>query len=157
MLLKFKSLAVIMSAVLTLALVFQTAEARSTGNVPAKEASLIAHLAKEANQPDYHSAGDVYLSVTIGKTAYIAELKSGRVISQSKAENASGGFSGAYAEVSLNLLDKNKQETSQGAGQILKLTGNKWKRVALSEGDYQCKDVKSIPKATLKALKVECN
>ena len=62
-----------------------------------------------------------------------------------------------FVEVSLNLLNKNKEETAQGAGQILKLSGGKWKRVTLSEGDYQCADVKKIPKLVLKALKVECN
>lgn len=135
-----------------LTLSFQTASAQTK-----KEPTLISHLVKEANQPGYHTADDKYLRVTIGNIDYIAELKSGKVISQSKAEYASGGFSGAYAEVSLNLLNKSKQETAQGAGQILKLTGSNWKRVALSEGDYQCADVKSVPKATLKALKVECN
>lgn len=131
---------------------FQTANAQS-----AKENSLVAYLVKEANQPNYHSAGDKYLRVTIGKTDYVAELKSGKVVSQKKAENSSGGFSGAYAEVQIYLLNAKKEETSQGVGQILKLTGNKWKRIALNETDYQCADVKSIPKAILKALKVECN
>lgn len=131
---------------------FQSAQAQTV-----KESSLISHLVKEANQPDSHSAGDVYLMVTIGKTEYTAELKSGKVVSKKTAENASGGFSGAYAEVQVYLLNKQKNVTSQGAGQILKLTGNKWKRIALNETDYQCADVKSIPKAALKALKVECN
>jgi DNA-directed RNA polymerase specialized sigma54-like protein len=134
--------------------VFQTAEAQK---LSAKETSLISHLVKEANQPGYHSADDKYLRVTIGKSSYIAELKSGKVIEQIRAANSSGGFSGTYAEVQVNLLNKNKQETAQGAGQILKLTGSKWKRIALNETDYQCADVKSVPKATLKALKVECN
>ena len=125
--------------------------------ISGKETSLIMHLVKEANQPGYHTADDKYLRVTIGNTDYIAELKSGNVIEQNRAGNRSGGFSGAYAEVSLNLLNKNKQETAQGASQILKLTESSWKRIALSEGDYQCADVKSIPKAALKALKVECN
>ncbi len=137
--------------------VFQTAEAQTTKKIPAKEASLIAHLVKEANAPDSHSAADVYLSITIGKTEYIAELESGKVVSQRNAEYASGGFSGAYAEISLKLLDKSKRETSQGASQILNLSGKSWQRIALSEGDYQCGDVKSVPKSVLKALKVECN
>ena len=148
---KFNFLAIIAGLVFTMTL-FQMANAQT-----AKESSLIAHLVKEANQPDSHSAGDVYLSVTIGKTKYVAELKSGKVVSQSKAQYASGGFSGVFVEVSLNLLNKNKEETAQGAGQILKLSGGKWKRVALSEGDYQCADVKTVPKSVLKALKVECN
>jgi hypothetical protein len=149
---KLKFLGMIAGLFMMLTLGFQTAEAQT-----AKESSLIAHLVKEANAPDAHSAGDVYLLVTIGKTAYTAELKSGKVVGQNKAKNPSGGFSGAYAEVSVNLLDKSKQETAQGAGQVLKLSGGKWKRVALSEGDYQCADVKGIPKSVLKALKVECN
>ena len=148
---KTKILTIIAGLILTLTL-FQAAQAQT-----AKESSLIAYLVKEANQPDYHSAGDVYLTVTIGKTAYIAELKSGKVVSQKKAANPSGGLSGAYAEVQVNLMNKSKEETAQGAGQILKLTGSKWKRIALNESDYQCSDVKSVPKATLKALKVECN
>ena len=148
---KFNFLTIIAGLVFTLTL-FQTANAQT-----AKESSLIAHLVKEANQPDSHSAGDVYLSVTIGKTKYVAELKSGKVVNQSKAQYAGGGFSGVFVEVSLNLLNKNKEETAQGAGQILKLSGGKWKRVALSEGDYQCADVKTVPKSVLKALKVECN
>ena len=148
---KSKNLTIIAGLIFTLTL-FQAAQAQT-----AKESSLIAYLVKEANQPDYHSAGDVYLTVTIGKTAYIAELKSGKVVSQKKAANPSGGFSGVYAEVQVNLMNKSKEETAQGAGQILKLTGSKWKRIALNESDYQCSDVKSVPKATLKALKVECN
>jgi len=151
---KYRFLTLTAGLVFTLTLAFQTIAAQI---VPAKDAALIAHLVKESNQPGSHTADDVYLSVTIGKTKYVAALKSGKVVSQSKAEYASGGFSGAYAEVQVNLLDKSKAETSQGAGQILKLTGNKWKRIALNETDYQCADVKTIPKATLKALKVECN
>lgn len=147
---KTKILTIIAGLIFTLA-VFQAAKAQT-----AKESSLIAHLVKEANQPDYHSASNVYLMVAIGKTEYIAELKSGKVVSQKKVENPSGGFSGAYAEVLVNLMNKNKEETGQGAGQLLKLTGGKWKRIARNETDYQCADVKSVPKAVLKALKVEC-
>lgn len=135
-----------------LTLGFQTASAQTK-----KESSLISHLVKEANQPDYHSADDVYLMVRIGKNEYTAELKSGKVVSRKTAENASGGFSGAYVEAEIYLLNKSKEITSQGAAQILKLTGNKWTRIALNETDYQCSDLKSVPKATLKALKVECN
>lgn len=135
-----------------LTLSFQTASAQTK-----KEMSLISHLVKEANQPDNHSADDVYFSVTIGNKSYVAELKSGKIISQSKAESPSGGFSGAYTEIQIYLLNKNKDVTSQGASLILKLTGTKWKEIARNETDYQCADVKSIPKATLKALKVECN
>ena len=76
--------------------------------------------------------------VTIGKTAYTAELKSGKIICQKRTENARGGFYGPYAEVSLVLLNKNKRATSQGSGQVLKLVAGKWKKIALSEGDYQC-------------------
>ena len=148
---KTKILTVIAGLIFTLTM-FQAAKAQT-----AKENSLIAHLAKEANQPGSHSKGDVYLSVTIGKTAYIAELKSGKIVSQKKVENPSGGFSGAYAEVQINLMNKSKEETAQGAGQLLKLTGGKWKRVARNEPLYQCADVKSVPKTVLKALKVECN
>ena len=148
---KTKILTIIAGLIFTLMLVQATQAQR------ARETSLIAYLVKEVNQPDHHSADDKYLRVTVGNTDYVAELKSGKVVKQNRAENPSGGFSGVYAEVSLNFLDKNKKETAQGAGQILKLTGAKWKRVALSEGDYQCRDVKSIPKATLNALKVECN
>ena len=148
---KTKILTIIAGLIFTLTL-FQTANAQT-----AKENSLIGYLVKEANQPDYHSADDKYLRVTIGSNDYVAELKSGKVISRKKAENAGGGFSGAYAEVQIYLLNKNKEATSQGARQILKLTGNKWKRIALNETDYQCADVKTVPKAVLKALKVECN
>ena len=154
---KFNFLTIIAGLVFMLTLGFQTIEAQTAKKISTKESSLIAHLVKEANQPDSHSAGDVYLLVAIGKTEYLAELKSGKVISQKSARSPSGGFSGAYAEVSLILLDKSKRETSQGAGQILKLSGNNWKRIALAEGDYQCADVKTVPKAVLKALKVECN
>ena len=154
---KFNLLTFIALLIFSSAVVCQTTMAQSRAKVPAKDASLIAHLVAEANQPDSHSADDVFLMVTIGKTAYIAELKSGKVVSQKSAQNPSGGFSNAYAEVSLNLLDKSKQKTAQGAGQILKSSGGKWKKIALSEGDYQCGDVKSIPKTVLKALKIECN
>ena len=148
---KSKILFIIAGLVFTLTL-FQAAKAQTT-----KESSLISYLIKEANQPDYHTADDKYLRVTIGNTDYVAELKSGKVVEQNRAANKSGGFSGAYAEVQINLLNKERQETAQGAGQILKLTGGKWKRIALNETDYQCADVKSVPKAVLKALKVECN
>lgn len=149
---KFQLTIIIAGLIFALTLIFQTAQAQTK-----KESSLISHLVKEANQPGSQTADDVFLRVTIGNTEYVAELKSGKVDVQNKSANPSGGFSGIYAEVRLNLLNKNKQETAQGAGQILKLTGAKWKKVALSEGDYQCGSVKSIPKATLKALKVECN
>ena len=150
---KTKILTIIAGLIFTLTL-FQAAEAQK---LSAKESSLIAYLVKEANQPDNHSAGDKYLRVTIGNTDYFTELKSGKVVVQNRAGNPSGGFSGAYAEAQVNLLNAKKEETSQGAGQILKLTGGKWKRIARNESDYQCSDVKSVPKATLKALKVECN
>lgn len=153
---KFNLLAIIASFVF-LSTSLQTVNAQTAKKVPAKDASLIAHLVKEANQPGAHSAGDVYLSVTIGTTQYTAELKSGKVVSQTKAKNASGGIYGEYAEVSLNLLDKSRQETAQGAGQLLRSSGGKWKRIALSEGDYQCADLKSVSKSALKNLKVECN
>ena len=43
-----------------------------------------------------------------------------------------------------------------GNGEKVRLTIS-WKKIALNESDYQCADLKSVPKATLKALKVECN
>lgn len=148
---KTKILTIIAGFIFTLTL-SQTANAQT-----AKEASLIKYLVKEASQPDYHSADDKYLRVTIGNTDYIAELKSGKVVEQNRAAHRSGGFSGAYAEVQVNLLNADKEETTQGAGQLLKLTGGKWKRIALNETDYQCAAVKSVPRIVLKALKVECN
>lgn len=148
----FKFLTIIAGLFFMLTLSFQTASAQTK-----KESSLISHLVKEANQPDSHSAEDRFLMVRIGKAEFTAELESGKIVGQKRAENASGGFSGAYAEVEIYLLNKEKEITSQGAAQILKLTGTKWKRIALNESDYQCADLKSIPKATLKALNVECN
>lgn len=148
---KTKILTMIAGLIFTLTL-SQTADAQT-----AKETSLIKYLVKEANQPDYRSADDKYLRVTIGNTDYIVELKSGKVVEQNRAANSSGGFSGAYAEVEVNLLNAEKEKTAQGAGQLLKLTGGKWKRIALNETDYQCADVKSVPRTVLKALKVECN
>ena len=121
-----------------------------------KETSLIAHLVKEASQPGAHSEGDVYLLVKVGKIEYVSELASGTVVSQRNADVVGGGICGDYAEVSLNLLDKNKQETSQGAGQVLKSSKGKWKMIALSEGDYSCDKLKGISKAVLACLKVEC-
>ena len=131
--------------------------AQAAQKIPTKTATLIAHLIAEANHPDAHTKDDVYLLITIGKIAYTAELKSGKIMSQRAAEYASSGFYGAYAEVSLNLLNKDQQSTSQGASQILKLSAGKWKRLALSEGDYQCDNLKGIPKFVLQALKVGCN
>jgi hypothetical protein len=154
---KFNLLAFIAWVVFSITLTFQTAEAQSTKIIPAKEASLIAHLVKEANEPDSHSKNDVYLLATIGKTEYTAELKSGKIVSQRKAANASGGIYGEYAEVTIDLLDKSKQQTAQGAGQVLKVSRGQWKRIAMSEGDYQCNDLKGISKSVLKNLKVECN
>lgn len=153
---KFKFLAVIASFVFLLTMTFETAQSQSAKKIPTKEASLISHLAKEANQPDYHSKGDVYLFVKIGKTEYIAELKSGKVVSQRNAEFAGGGFCGDYAEVSINLLNKTKKETAQGAGQVLKFSGGKWKMIALSEGDYSCSSLRGISQSVMRCLKVEC-
>ena len=56
---KFNFLAIIAGLVFTMTL-FQTANAHT-----AKEFSLITHLVKETNQPDYHTADDVYIAVTI--------------------------------------------------------------------------------------------
>ena len=143
--------------VLTLVFGFQTAKSQSN-KVPEKVKTLITHLAKEANQPEAHSADDFYLVVMIGKTQYIAELATGKIVNQKKADYASGGFYGDYAEVNLYFMDKNQQlGGSQGAANLLKLTGNKWKVIARNETDYQCKEVKTVPKTVLKALKIECN
>jgi len=149
---KFNFLAVISSLLLALTLNVHAVQAQTP-----KEASLIVHLTTEANQPDAHSDGDIYLLVKIGETEYIVELKSSKVIRQRKAEVVGGGICGDYAEVSINLLDKNKQETAQGAGQVLKSSKGKWKMVALSEGDYSCEKLKGIPQFVLTCLKVECN
>lgn len=141
----------------TLTLTFETVAAQSVSKIPIKDAVLIASLIEGVQQPDAHTADDVYLKILIGQTAYLAELMSGKVISQERTENASGGFYREYAEVSLSLLNKDKQETTQGAAQIMKFSGGQWYRIALSEGDYQCSNIKTIPKTVLKALKVECN
>jgi hypothetical protein len=153
---KFKFLAIIASFVFLLTMTFETAQAQSAKKIPTKEASLISHLVKQANQPDSHSKGDVYFLVKIGKTEYIAELKSGKVVSQRNAEFAGGGICGDYAEVSTNLLDKSKKETAQGAGQVLKLSGGKWKMIALAETDYSCNSLRGISQSVMKCLKVEC-
>jgi hypothetical protein len=139
-----------------LALTFQTAEVQSTKNISTKEASLIAHIAKETNQPGSHSEGDLYLLIKIGKTEYIVEFKSDKVVSQRNAEIAGGGICGYYAEVSVNLLSKSRKETAQGAGQMLKSSGGKWKMIALSEGDYSCDKLKGISKSVMRCLKAGC-
>lgn len=154
---KFNFLSIIASFIFIPALCFQTAEAQTAKKIPAKENSLIAHLVKEANRTDSHSEGDKYLLVKIGKTEYIAELESGKIVSQRNAETAGGGICGDYAEVSLNLLNESKQETSQGAGQVLKSSKGKWKMIALSERDYSCAKLKGISASVMKCLKVECN
>ncbi|MBD2699722.1 hypothetical protein IC229_03675 [Spirosoma sp. BT702] len=136
----------------TTLLIFHTAKAQS-----AKEVSLIAHLAQEARQPDAHVAGDTYLMVRIGQIEYVAELESGKSIGQQKTEVTGGGICGDYAEVSINLLDKNKQQTTQGSGQVLKYSSGKWTMVALSEGDYSCEKIKRLPKAVIRCLQIECN
>jgi hypothetical protein len=149
---KRSPLTVILSLLFIVMLGFHRLQAQ-----PPNESSLIAHLAKEANQPGAHSEGDVFLLVKIGTIDYIAELESGKVVSQRKADVAGGGICDTYAEVSINLLDKNKRQTAQGAGQILKLSRGKWKMIALSEGDYSCEKLKGIPKTVRTCLKVECN
>ncbi|GAB3955280.1 hypothetical protein GCM10028805_42400 [Spirosoma harenae] len=141
------------SLFLALILGFRTTGQGQTPN----ESLLITHLVKEASQPGAHTDDDVYLLVKIGKVEYMAELKTTKVVSQRKAEVTGGGICGNYAEVSLNLLNGDKQETAQGAGQILKLGKGKWKMIALSEGDYACKKLKGIPQAVIACLKVECN
>ncbi|GAB4006825.1 hypothetical protein GCM10028808_09460 [Spirosoma migulaei] len=144
--------AIISTLLLTFTPSYHQAQAQTT-----KETSLIAQLVKEANQTGAHSEGDVYLLVKIRETKYMAELKSGKVVDQRKADSSGGGICGDYAEVSINLLDKNKQETSQGAGQVLKWRNGKWIMIALSEGDYACEKLKGIPPSVLTCLKVECN
>ena len=141
--------------ILSLLLAWMTGHYTTQAQTP-KETSLIAHLVKEASQPGAHSEGDVYLLVKVGKIEYVSELASGTVVSQRNADVVGEGICGDYAEVSLNLLDKNKQETSQGAGQVLKSSKGKWKMIALSEGDYSCDKLKGISKAVLACLKVEC-
>lgn len=136
-------------------LLCQMAKAQSK-NVSSKETSLIAHLVKEVNRPSFHSKGDEYLLVRIGKTEFIAVLKTGKIISRRNSRFPGGGICGDYAEVDTNLLDKNKKETAQGGSQILKLSGGKWKRVALAEGNYSCEDLKGVSTSVLKCLKVEC-
>ena len=122
-----------------------------------KELSLISHLVNEANQPDAHSEDDIYLLVKIDKVEYIAELKSGKVVDHRKADVGGGGICGNYAEVSINLVNKNRQETTQGAGQVLKLSNGTWILIALSEGDYACEKLKGIPRSVITCLNIECN
>jgi hypothetical protein len=135
---------------------FQMGYAQSVKKIPPREASLINHLVKEANQPNYHSKGDAYLLVRIGKTEYIAELKSGKVVTQRNARFTGGGVCGDYAEVGISLLNKNKKETTQGAGQVLKRSGAGWVRIALAESDYSCEDLRGISQSIMKCLKIEC-
>ncbi|MVM33485.1 hypothetical protein GO755_25840 [Spirosoma sp. HMF4905] len=149
---KISPLVVTASLLFTLALVVHTAQAQTP-----KESLLITHLVKGANQPGAHSEGDVFLMVKIGKIEYIAELESGKVVSQHNADVVGGGLCGNYAEVSVNLLNKAQQETAQGAGQVLKFSNGKWKMIALSEGDYACDKLKGISQAVITCLKVECN
>ncbi|RAI73402.1 hypothetical protein HMF3257_01280 [Spirosoma telluris] len=143
---------IIASLLILLTLSFQTAQTQTPN-----ESLLIAHLVQEASQSDSHSEGDAFLLVKIGKVDYTAELQSGKVVSQQEATVVGGGICGNYAEVSLNLLNKDRQETAQGASQILKFSKGKWKRIALSEGDYACEKLKGIPQAVIACLKVECN
>jgi hypothetical protein len=144
-------------ALLFVLITYQSLRAQAEIIIPQKEHSLITHLVKGASQPGAHSDGDVYLMVKIGKTAYVVGLLSGKVISQSMTDVAGGGICGDYAEVTLRLLDKDKNETAQGASQILKINMGKWKRIALSEGDYSCDKLKNIPRPVIKCLQVECN
>lgn len=151
---KFDFLTIIAVLVLTFLFGLQTADAQS--KIPAKETALIAFLVKDS-KPSAEMIKDLpFLAVIIGKTQYIVESKSGKVIGQSRTADGSGGFYGAYAEVSVLLLDTKKGESGAGAGQLLKTTGGRWKTIAVNETDYQCADVKTVPKAVLKALKVEC-
>ena len=142
----------IASLFLTLLPGFRTVQAQTPN-----ESLLITKLVNEASQPGAHTDDDVYLLIKIGKVEYITELKTAKVVSQRKAEVIGGGICDNYVEVSLNLLNGNKQETAQGAGQILKLSKGKWKMIALSEGDYSCEKLKGIPKSVIACLKVECN
>ncbi|GAB3987715.1 hypothetical protein GCM10028807_08740 [Spirosoma daeguense] len=123
-----------------------------------QENLLIRHLVREASEPDAHSENDTYLRITIGAIDYVAELKTATIVYQQKSENPSGGTCGNYVEAGLTLLDKNKQQTSQGASQVIRYNdGNKWTRIALSEGDYSCEKLKRIPKSVISCLKLECN
>lgn len=151
-------LAIIANLIFTPVL-FQTAEAQKQTalKISPKETSLLNFFAKDRERYDYDPVYRKYLRVTIGKITYLIDLKSGKVDSREKIDYyTSGGFSGAYAEVQINVMNADKLEAGQGSGRILKLTGGKWKLVASNETDYQCRAVKTVPKAVLKALKVEC-
>ena len=153
---KSKLIASIVSIGLSVLLLHQTIEAKPDKPIAPKVASLIAHLVKEANEPDSHSSGDVYLFVELGSTGYIAELNSGKVVRQRKAEADGAVMCGIYAKVSVNLMDSQMKETAQGGGQVLKQIAGKWQKVASSEGDYSCDSLKRIPKAARQCLKLEC-
>jgi hypothetical protein len=153
---KSKLVASIVSIGLSLLLLHQTVEAKPDKPVPPRIASLVAHLIKEAQAPDSHSSGDVYLLVELGSTGYIAELSSGKVVRQRKAEADGAGMCGIYAKVSVNLMNSQMKETAQGGGQVLKQTAGKWQKVASSEGDYSCGSLKRIPKTVRRCLKLEC-
>lgn len=147
---------IVVAASVFLFLLLYSLEAQTVNKIPPKEASLISHLVKEARQPGSHAKGDVYLLIRIGKIEYIAELKSGRVVSQRKAKFPARAICGDYAEVGTNLMNKNKKETAQGAGQILKISNGKWKMIALAEGDYSCDSLKGISQSVMNCLNVEC-
>ncbi|WP_461074788.1 hypothetical protein [Spirosoma flavus] len=136
----------------TLVLLFHSTKAQSP-----KEVALIAHLAQEARQPKTHVPGDTFIQVRIGKVEYVAKLASGKIIGQQMSDVTGGGICGDYVEVSINLLDKNKQPSTQGSGQLLKYDKGKWTMVALSEGDYSCEKLKRVPKTIIRCLQIECN
>jgi hypothetical protein len=133
-----------------------TVDAQTKNTISPKVASLISHIVKQANRPNHHSKGDVYLLVSIEKTEYISELKSGRIVAQRKAKSAGGGFCGDYVAVGKKLLDQNKRQTGQGGGEILKLNKGEWEMVATAEGDYSCQKLRRVSQSVMKCLKIDC-
>jgi hypothetical protein len=113
--------------------------------------SLINEVVKKYSAEGYTE----YTRIEIGSTAYLVKGKSSKVL-QTKKIKARGGICGDYATVWVIYSDRQMRVEAESAGSIWKFSGGSWKQIArMSAGDWECKDVKSIPKSVRKCLAAE--
>lgn len=102
-----------------------------------------------------------YNQISVGGNDYIFESRTGKLIGKIKAEPLNNGkipkeFCGDYAEIFTTSLNEQLEDIMQGGMEIMKFNGKSWETIATSELDYNCKDIRSIPKKVRECLEIEC-
>jgi hypothetical protein len=102
-----------------------------------------------------------YSQITVGATDYIFDIRTKKLIGKRKAESPTNGkiqneFCGDYAEIFTTTLNEQMDDITQGGLEILKFDGKTWKTIATAELDYNCKDLRSVPKKIQNCLEIEC-